>query len=70
MQRSRSRHLKAKVLIDTLADRLTDEEIEALGEQPAQRYEGGLINKPEAMVDAPADKPEEKMFKALGNNLA
>ena len=70
MQRSKSRHLKAKVLIDTLADRLTDVEIEALGEQPAQRYEGALINKTEAMVDAPADKPEEKMFEALGNNLA
>ena len=70
MQRSKSRHLKAKVLIDTLADRLTDVEIEALGEQPAQRYERALINKTEAMVDAPAAKPEEKMFEALGNNLA
>ena len=70
MQTSKSRHLKAKVLIDTLADRLTDVEIEAVGEQPAQRYEEALINKAEAMVDAPADKPEEKMFEALGNNLA
>ena len=70
MQRSRSRHLKAKALIDTLADRLTDVETEALGEPEAQRYEGALINKAEAMVDAPADKPEEKMFEALGNNLA
>ena len=70
MQRSRSRHLKAKALIDNLADRLTDVEIEALGEPAAQRYEGALIKKAEAMVDAPADKPEEKMFEALGNNLA
>ena len=70
MHRSKSRHLKNKVLIDTLPDRLTDVEIEALGEQPAQRYEGARINKKEAMVDAPADKPEEKMFEALGNNLA
>ena len=38
------RHLKAKALIDTLADRLTDVEIEALGEPAAQRYEGALIN--------------------------
>ena len=45
-------------------------EIEALGEPAAQRYERALINKAEAMVDAPADKPEEKMFEALGNNLA
>ena len=44
MQRSRSRHLKAKALIDTLAARLTDVEIEALGEPAAQRYEGALIN--------------------------
>ena len=44
MQRSRSRHLKAKALIDTLADRLTDVEIEALGKPAAQRYEGALIN--------------------------
>ena len=44
MQRSRSRHLKAKALIDTLADRLTDVEIEALFEPAAQRYEGALIN--------------------------
>ena len=44
MQRSRSRHLKAKALIDTLADRLTDVEIEALGEPAAQRYEGAVIN--------------------------
>ena len=58
------------MLIDTLPERLTDVEIEALGEQPAQRYEGARINKKEAMVDAPADKPEEKMFEALGNNLA
>ena len=65
----RSRHLKAKALIDTLADRLTDVEIEALGEPADQRYEGALINKAEAMVDTPADKPEEKMFEALGNNL-
>ena len=28
----------------TLADRLTDVEIEALGEPAAQRYEGALIN--------------------------
>ena len=28
----------------TLADRLTDAEIEALGEPAAQRYEGALIN--------------------------
>ena len=70
MQRSRSRHLKAKALIDTLADRLTDVETEALGEPAAQRYKGALINKAEAMVDAPADKPEEKMFEALGNKLA
>ena len=38
------RHLKAKALIDTLADRLTDVEIEALGEPADQRYEGALIN--------------------------
>ena len=38
------RHLKAKALIDTLADRLTDVEIEALGEPAAQRYKGALIN--------------------------
>ena len=38
------KHLKAKALIDTLADRLTDVEIEALGEPAAQRYEGALIN--------------------------
>ena len=38
------RHIKAKALIDTLADRLTDVEIEALGEPVAQRYEGALIN--------------------------
>ena len=44
MQRSRLRHIKAKALIDTLADRLTDVEIEALGEPAAQRYEGALIN--------------------------
>ena len=44
LARSRSRHLKAKALIDTLADRLTDVEIEALGEPAAQRYEGALIN--------------------------
>ena len=44
MQRSRSRHLKAKALIDTLAARLTDVEIEAHGEPAPQRYEGALIN--------------------------
>ena len=38
------RHIKAKALIDTLAERLTDVEIEALGEPAAQRYEGALIN--------------------------
>ena len=36
------RHLKAKALFDTLADRLTD--VKALGEPEAQRYEGALIN--------------------------
>ena len=36
------RHLKAKALFDTLADRLTD--VKALGEPAAQRYEGALIN--------------------------
>ena len=34
------RHLKSKALIDTLADRLIDVEIEALGEPAAKRYEG------------------------------
>ena len=38
------RHIKAKALIDTLVDRLTDVEKEALGEPAAQRYEGALIN--------------------------
>ena len=38
------RHIKAKALIDTLADRLTDVEIEALGEPAAQRCEGALTN--------------------------
>ena len=44
MQKSSSRHLKAKALIDTLADRLTDVEIETLGKPAAQRYKGALIN--------------------------
>ena len=44
MQRLRSRHLKGKALIDTLPARLTDVEIEALGEPAAQRYEGALMN--------------------------
>ena len=44
MPRSRCRHLKAKTLIDTLAARLTDVEIEALSKPAAQRYEGALIN--------------------------
>ena len=38
------RHLKAKALSDTLADRLTDAEIEALCEPAAQRHKGALIN--------------------------
>ena len=70
MQTSRLRHLKPKALIDTLADRLTHVKIEAVAEPADHRYEGALINKAEAMVDAPADKPEEKMIETLGNNLA
>ena len=38
------KHLKAKALSETLTDRLTDVEIEALGKSAAQRYEGALIN--------------------------
>ena len=34
------RHLKAKALVDTLADSLIDVEIEAPCEPAAQRYEG------------------------------
>ena len=36
------RHIKAKALIDTLADRLTDVEIEALGEPAARDMKARL----------------------------